>query len=96
MFRSLFCLGLFLYIDVFCCFDILSCSLISMTLFNVCVWSMQPVENPQNISIVDSSVTVLSVNCQGLRIMDKRIDVLHYLDNLKANIICLQDTHWLD
>ena len=42
-------------------------------------------------------VTVLrSVNCQGLRGKEKRNDVLHYLEHLGAEIICLQDTHWLD
>ena len=39
---------------------------------------------------------MLSVNSQGLRGADERVDVLHYLDNLKAKIVCLQDTHWLD
>ena len=42
------------------------------------------------------SIKVLSVNCQGLRGKEKRNDVLHYLGNLGAGIICLQDTHWLD
>ena len=42
------------------------------------------------------SIKVLSVNCQGLRGKDKRNDVLHYLENLGAGIICLQDTHWID
>ena len=41
-------------------------------------------------------VNVLSANCQGLRDFKKRKDVLDYLDHLSANIICLQDTHWLD
>ena len=42
------------------------------------------------------SIKVLSVNCQGLRGKEKRNDVSHYLENLGAGIICLQDTHWLD
>ena len=36
------------------------------------------------------------MNCQGLRTPSKRRDVIDYLSHLGANIICLQDTHWLD
>ena len=43
-----------------------------------------------------NSIKVLSVNCQGLQGMQKRHDVLTYLENLGAGIFCLQDTHWLD
>ena len=39
---------------------------------------------------------VLSVHSQGLRGKDKRNDVINYLNNLQAGIICLQDTHWID
>ena len=39
---------------------------------------------------------VLSANCQGLRNYEKRIDVLSYLKDTNANIVCLQDTHLLD
>ena len=38
---------------------------------------------------------VLSVNCQGLRTLSKRIDVINYLKDKKPDILCLQDTHWL-
>ena len=37
---------------------------------------------------------VVSANCQGLQNMKKRLDVIDYLAKTKANIICLQDTHW--
>ena len=38
---------------------------------------------------------VLLVNCQGLRTLSKRIDVINYLKDKKPDILCLQDTHWL-
>ena len=41
------------------------------------------------------NIVVLSVNCQGLRTLSKRIDVLNYLKDKKPDILCLQDTHWL-
>ena len=37
-----------------------------------------------------------SENCQGLKDSKKEFDVLNYLHGTKANIICLQDTHWTD
>ena len=40
-----------------------------------------------------SSIKVLSANCQGLRSIDKRTDVLSFLKETKASIVCLQDTH---
>ena len=39
---------------------------------------------------------VLSANCQALRNYEKRMDVLSYLKDTNANIVCLQDTHLLD
>ena len=36
---------------------------------------------------------VLSANCQGLRTFKKRIDVLSYMKETGASIVCLQDTH---
>ena len=44
--------------------------------------------------VLDNSIKVLSVNCQGLQNQQKRVDVLHYIKEMNANIICLQDTHW--
>ena len=41
-------------------------------------------------------LVVLSANCQGLQGRDKRLDVIHYLGQSHAGIICLQDTHWTD
>ena len=40
-----------------------------------------------------SDLKIISANCQGLRDKLKRTDVCEYLNNLNANIICLQDTH---
>ena len=34
-----------------------------------------------------------SANCQGLRDLKKRVDVINYLKETKSHIICLQDTH---
>ena len=45
---------------------------------------------------VGVKIKVLSANCQGLRDIKKRIDVLNYLKDKKADIICLQDTHWVE
>ena len=41
-------------------------------------------------------ITVLSANCQGLRTYEKRVDVLSYLKDTNASIVCLQDTHLLE
>ena len=41
-------------------------------------------------------VRVSSVNCRGLQDKIKRTDVLTYIKNLETNIVCLQDTHWVD
>ena len=41
-------------------------------------------------------IVVLSANCQGLHSFEKRMDVLHYLKETKASIVCLQDTHLID
>ena len=40
-----------------------------------------------------SNIVVLSANCQGLRTLEKRIDVLSYMKETGASIVCLQDTH---
>ena len=40
-------------------------------------------------------LTILSANCQGLRDVKKRTDVLNYFRDLKPDILCLQDTHWV-
>ena len=40
-----------------------------------------------------SSIKVLSANYQGLRSNDKRTDVVSFLKETKASIVCLQDTH---
>ena len=39
------------------------------------------------------SVSIISFNCQGIRNKGKRYDVINYLQNTGAKIICLQDTH---
>ena len=38
---------------------------------------------------------VLSFNANGLGDRKKRVDVLNYLKNQNANIIMLQETHWI-
>ena len=38
---------------------------------------------------------VVSANCQGLRDLKKRVDVLNYFSDIGPDILCLQDTHWL-
>ena len=40
-----------------------------------------------------SNIVVLSANCQGLRTLEKRIDVLSYMKETGASIVYLQDTH---
>ena len=42
-----------------------------------------------------TSIKVLSANCQGLRTIEKRVDVLSYFKETGASIVCLQDTHLL-
>ena len=43
-----------------------------------------------------NSIRVLSANCRGLQNRKKRLEVLTYFKETKANIVCLQDTHWVD
>ena len=45
------------------------------------------------MSQLENNIRVLSANCQGLRNLEKRTDVLSYFKEQKANILCLQDTH---
>ena len=45
---------------------------------------------------LSSTIVVLSANVRGLRDKNKCRDVLDYVDSLNANIICLQDTHWVE
>ena len=45
---------------------------------------------------MSDKIKVLSANCQGLQNYKKRVDVINYMDNLGVDIICLQDTHWLN
>ena len=45
---------------------------------------------------MSNRIKLLSANCQGLGDVTKRVDVLNYLDQLKGDIICLQDTHWTE
>ena len=42
-----------------------------------------------------SDIKIVSANCQGLRDVKKRTDVLNYLADSNPDILCLQDTHWL-
>ena len=45
------------------------------------------------MSMTINSIKVLSANCQGLRTYEKRLDVLSYMKDMGASIVCLQDTH---
>ena len=42
-----------------------------------------------------SNLRIISANCQGLRDINKRTDVLNYFRDIEPDILCLQDTHWL-
>ena len=43
-----------------------------------------------------ANVKVITANCQGLRDPNKRADVLNHFSDMQPNILCLQDTHWLN
>ena len=43
---------------------------------------------------MDSSISIVSVNCQGLNNKQKRRDVFHYLRNKQYSVYFLQDTHF--
>ena len=47
------------------------------------------------VVINGKTIMVLSVNCQGLQTLAKRIDVINYLKDKNPDIVCLQDTHWI-
>ena len=47
------------------------------------------------VCIPSNNICVLSANCRGLQNRKKRLEVLTYLKATKANIVCLQDTHWV-
>ena len=49
-----------------------------------------------HIREMSNSIKLLSANCQGLGDNTKCVDVLNYLDQLKCDITCLQDTHWIE
>ena len=43
-----------------------------------------------------TNIKVLSANCWGLRTYEKRVNILTYLKETNASIICLQDTHLME
>ena len=47
---------------------------------------------------VNNQIIVSSVNCRGLSIkkQSKLLNALDYIKNTNANIVCLQETHWID
>ena len=45
---------------------------------------------------IENNIRVLSVNCQGLRNIEKRTDVISYFKERNPSILCLQDTHLTD
>ena len=46
--------------------------------------------------VYSEQIKMLSVNCQGLRGKQKRMEVLGYLKESNAQIVCLQDTHLME
>ena len=48
------------------------------------------------MSQIINSIKLLSVNCEGLRNVQKQADILTYFKEKKINIACLQDTHLLE
>ena len=56
--------------------------------------SVMPRNIPSFQLIMASDVVrLISVNIRGLRQQFKRNDIFDYIKNLKADIICLQETH---
>ena len=45
------------------------------------------------LEVMSEQVKIISANCQGLRYKSKRADVLNYVQRLRPNIICFQETH---
>ena len=45
--------------------------------------------------VFKNSIHVLSANCQSLQNIQKHTDVLTYLKETNASIVCIQDTHWV-
>ena len=43
---------------------------------------------------MESSIKILSANCQGLNSIEKRLDLFDYLKSKQCHIYCLQDTHF--
>ena len=41
-------------------------------------------------------VKIMSVNCQGLGDLGKRLDIFKYLKDMSYSIYCLQDTHFVE
>ena len=48
------------------------------------------------MSVQGDQIVVLSANCPGLRDHSKTCDVLNYFKEKKPDILCLQDTHWVN
>ena len=42
-----------------------------------------------------TNISILSLNCRGLKGNKKRLKVFQYLKELKSDICCLQDTHFI-
>ena len=47
-----------------------------------------------HMSCANGSLTISSMNCQGLSNLRKRRDVFHYLRQKSYSVYCLQDTHF--
>ena len=44
---------------------------------------------------MDSTLSIITMNCRGLGNAQKRKDVLNYLKSKHYDICCLQDTHFI-
>ena len=45
---------------------------------------------------IGESIRILSANLMGSRDLYKRTDQINYLKSLNPNILCVQDTHWVE
>ena len=68
-------------------------------IFNICPrlnYIGRECDAKNSMAHLGNSISVLSVNCQGLRNYAKRLDVINYFKETHASIVCLQDTHWTE
>ena len=68
-----------------------------MSLFSwhFAAYSRRSVYNSDICYMAPSSLSIILANCQGLRDINKQTDVLNYFADIKPDILCLKDRHWL-